>query len=183
MLKLEDNPPIVNPEVADVADLPGPWWVGHTKARNEKAFAWDLYRRQVPYFLPMVERATFSGGRKRRGMRPLFGGYVFFCGDDTIRYAAMTTDRLCQIIEVKDQAKLIRELSQLHRVIREGNELDAYPDLAVGARCRVRTGPLEGIEGIVVRRDGKLRFVLSVTMLGRGAELQIEPELIESVET
>ncbi len=56
MLKLNDNPPIVYPEGASVADLPGQWWVAHTKARFEKAFAWDLLGRGIPYFLPMMLR-------------------------------------------------------------------------------------------------------------------------------
>ena len=73
MLSPKANPPIASPG-APVSSFLGTWFVGHTKARLEKAFAWDLHARGVSYFLPMVDKITFSGGRKRHGMSPLFPG-------------------------------------------------------------------------------------------------------------
>ena len=81
MLAFADNPPVLSPGVRGVAERRGRWWVAHTKARCEKAFAGDLLPGRVAYFLPMTERASVSGGRKRRGMMPLFPSYVFFCGE------------------------------------------------------------------------------------------------------
>jgi hypothetical protein len=153
--------------------------VGHTKARCEKAFAFDLLARGVPYFLPMVETVRVSGGRKRRGMVPLFGGYVFFCGGDDERYAALATDRLCQVIEVADQGRLVRELSSLDKALAGRAPLDLYPFAAVGQRCRVVAGPFRGLEGIVVRRDGASRLVLEVRVLGQGASMEIDAALLE----
>lgn len=182
MLKLDDNPPIMYPEDQMPSGVAGVWWVGHTKARNEKALAWELRGKGIAYFLPMVERVIFSGGRKRRGMSPLFPGYLFFCGDEMARYTAMTTNRLAQTIEVKDQPLLVRELTHLHQAIKAGMSLDPYPELAVGSRCRVKAGPMLGIEGTLIRRDGVTRLALNVSLLGQGAELQIEPELVEAID-
>jgi len=77
MLKISENPPILPPEVKTVSELTGQWWVAHTKSRFEKAFAWDLLRRGIGYFLPLVERVRVSGGRHRRVLAPLFPSYVF----------------------------------------------------------------------------------------------------------
>src|SRR5690349_8279790 len=77
MLKFSDNPAVLYPQSATIADLNGRWSVVHTKPRAEKAFARDLADRNVAYFLPMIEKSTFSGGRKRRGMMALFPSYVF----------------------------------------------------------------------------------------------------------
>src|SRR5207248_10893507 len=106
MLKLSDNPAMLYPPAASPGELRGPWWVAHTKARCEKVFAEDLAARKIAYFLPMIERVTFSGGRKRRGMAPLFASYVFFCGNEQDRQAALLTDRLCRVIEVTAQQQL-----------------------------------------------------------------------------
>ena len=38
-------------------------------------------------------------------------------------------------------------------------QLDPYPALAVGRRCRIRVGAFQGLEGIVVRRN-KLTNIL-----------------------
>lgn len=184
MLKLSDNPPILfPPDAAGPAALAGPWWVARTKARFEKSFAADLVARNVGYFLPMIERVTFSGGRKRRGLMPLFNGYVFFCGSDETRYRALLTDRLAQVIEVRDQIKFVDEIAALHRVIQSGAALDPYPFATVGRRCRVARGPLMGTEGTVIHRDGASpRLVLGVSMLAQGAALDIDVDVLEAIE-
>ena len=88
----------------------------------------------------------------------------------------------CQVIAVADQDQLGAELEQLYRVLREGRVTDPYPGMAVGVRCRVTAGPLKGIAGTLIRRDGALKFVLQISILGQGAELMIEPELVEALE-
>jgi hypothetical protein len=179
MLSITDNPPPRWPAAGPLADLSGRWWVAHTKARCEKAFAFDLLARRIPYFLPMVERVRVSGGRKRRALMPLFPGYVFFHGGPDQRYRALATDRLCQVIEVADQARLARDLAGLERALGAGAPLDPYPFAALGRRCRVVAGPFEGLEGIVVRRDGSARLVIEVGMLGQGAAMEIDADLLE----
>ena len=137
MLRLHDNPPILWPRVESLAELPGRWWVAHTRSRAEKAFAWDLVRLNVGYFLPMVLRTRVSGRRKRTALLPLFRGYVFFCGTEENRYQAMRTDRLCRTISAADQRHLIAELCHLHRGLQGKADLDPYPHAAIGRRCRV----------------------------------------------
>ena len=119
MLRFCDNPEIVHPRTDDLATIPGRWFIGHTRARCEKAFAVDLAARNIPYVLPMVERVTFSGGRKRRGMLPLFTSHVFFAGDERTRDQAIHTSRLCRAIEVVDQPRLIADLSIVLRLLIE----------------------------------------------------------------
>ena len=182
MLKLTDNPPILSPTVDRLADLSGRWWVGHTRARFEKAFARDLLRREIGYFLPMIQRVTFSGGRKRRGMAPLFPSYVFFCGHDNDRRAALTTNRLCQTIDVPDQQALIAELSALERALAGEAPLDPYPFAAVGERCRVKAGPFLGLEGLVIRRSRHTQIVLSVSILAQAVAMEIDAGLLEPLD-
>jgi hypothetical protein len=186
MLSLNENPPIKPDAVAALgtfAEVQGEWFVGHTKSRNEKAFAWELVRRDVPFFLPMVEKVTFSGGRKRRNMAALFPGYVFFAGDGETRYQAMTTGRLCQVIEVTERQQFVEEIQQIDRVLGGGGAIDFFPHTAVGNRVRIIAGPYEGNVGTVVDRgvqdgaddDDSLYVVISVTILGVGAGVKVPP--------
>ena len=179
MLKLSDNPPILPPSVESIADLQGEWYVAHTKARCEKALAWDLLHHGIGYFLPLVERITFSGGRKRRVLKPLFPSYLFFCGDRKDRYVAMTTNRICRAIEVADQPTLTAELAALESVIRGKAPLDLYPRPAVGRRCRVTMGPFEGLEGTMIDGTNSGRLVLAVSFISQGAAMEIDAALLE----
>jgi len=179
MLKLNENPPTLLPSVKTLTEMNGTWWIAHTKSRFEKVFAWDLHRRGIGYFLPMIERIKISGGKKRRVMSPLFPSYVFFCGSDADRYAAMATDRLCQTLDVPDQSKLIIELDNIEKAMEGKAELDPYPFAAVGERCRIIAGPFSGLEGIVVSRDKMARLVLQVSILGQGAAIELDAGLLE----
>ena len=182
MLKLSDNPSFLLPGVESLVEHNGTWWVAHTKARFEKAFAWDMFRRGIGYFLPMREKIIFSGGRKRCVMMPLFKSYVFFCGTEEDRYTALTTNRLCQTIEVFDQEGLITELRAIEKAVLNKIDLDMYPHLPIGSRSRVISGPMIGTEGVIIaRKDEKARMVLEVTILGRGAVLEVDADLLEAI--
>ena len=181
MLKLSENPPILPPPSEAVADLLGQWRVAHTKARFEKALAWDLLGRGIGYFLPMIERVRVSGGRKRRVLLPLFPSYVFLCGTEEDRYDALATNRICQVIEVSDQAGLVDELTAIERAIKGNAQLDSYPQVAVGQRCRISAGLFQGLEGIVIQRSNKARFVLQINFISQGAVMEVDADLLDEI--
>ena len=180
VLKLEDNPPVLPAGIEALDQIKGTWWVAHTKSRFEKAFAWDLLRRGIGYYLPLVERVRISGGRRRKVLAPLFTSYVFFCGDENARYTALTTDRLCQTIAIPDQEQFLSQIAAVHKAMSSNAQLDPYPFLATGKRCRIVGGPFMGIEGIVISRDRKARIVLEVSILGQAVVMEIDPSLLEA---
>jgi transcription antitermination factor NusG len=182
MLKASENPPMLPPSVESVRDLAGCWWIAHTKARFEKALARDLLRCAAGYYLPLMERVNISRGRKSKSLKPLFPSYVFVCGTEDDRSAALKTNRICRMIEVPDQTALIDELANIEKAIAGSVQLDPYPFAVKGRRCRVSAGPLQGLEGIVVRRAGTSVLVLQVNMIAQAATLQIDADLLSPVD-
>lgn len=181
MLKLEDNPPILYPANTSLAEIDGLWWVAHTKARNEKALAWFLAKQNIAYFLPLRDKLTVRKGRRFKALLPLFSGYVFFNGDRDIRYSALTSNRIAQVIEVVDQAKLVHELTQIHTALSKGARLDPHPHLKEGDRCRVIAGPLAGTEGFLLRKKSITKLVLQIDILGQAAAVEIDADLLEPI--
>ncbi len=174
-----ENPAVLTPQVKSLTELSGTWWVAYTKSRFEKAFAWDMSNQGIGYFLPMREKTIFSGGRKRRVMIPLFSSYVFVCGNEHDRYSALATNRLCYMVDVNDQEQFVQELSRIEKVILSRAVIDNYPSLPEGALCRVISGPMEGIEGVVLKRKGaKAQMVLEVTILGQSAVVEVDADLL-----
>lgn len=182
MLKLSENPPMLPDSVACVSELSSRWWVAHTKARFEKAFCWDMLNRGIGYYLPLLDRVRVYRGKKRHVLMPLFSSYVFLCGSPEDRLSALATNRLCQVISVPDQEQFVSELSSIEQALSGSAELDPYPHAAVGKRCRITAGPFSGMEGIVVQRANVTRLVLQVSMLGQGAAMEIDADLLEAVE-
>ncbi len=159
-----------------------PWMVLHTRSRQEKAVARFLRASGLTFYLPLVERVTFIRGRKLRSRVPLFPGYVFLSGDLDDGYAAISTRRVCQLIQVRDQDRLVDEMEHVAAALGFGAELVRAPFAVVGTRCRVVRGPFEGIEGVVSCRLGNDRLGLQIHALGQAAVLEIDADLLEPVE-
>lgn len=157
----------------------GTWWVLHTRARNEKTVAEILARQGVSYFLPLVHYRRRYAGRLRNVQIPLFPGYVFLCGGLAERQLALRTNRVAHVLDVPDQERLRHDLLQVARVVLSDDAVDLCPRLMVGARCRVISGSLKGVEGVVIRRRGPWRVYVGVDFLGQSAELEIESTLLE----
>ena len=179
MLKLSENPAITFPEDAAIADMAGTWWVAHTKPRQEKAFAHDLRRQDVSYFLPLVEKERFIRGRKFRPLMPLFPGYVFVCGTEDDRLDTFRRNRVVRTIPVVDQQQLIRELTQVQQALEADAPVDPWPYLKRGRLCQVKSGPMRGMEGIISERKSVTRLVLRVATLGQAVALEIDAALLE----
>lgn len=182
MLSLKDNPPLLSASAASPAELQGTWWIAHTKARFEKAFAWDLIDLNIGYFLPMIERERIVSGKRRRGVYPLFSSYVFVCGDEESRSNAFRTGRIASAIPVRDQKLLISQLESLHRALIGDAQLELYSSLAVGTRCKITSGPMAGLEGVIIERGGTARIVLEISVLGQGAAFPVDADLLEKLE-
>ncbi len=179
MLKPSENPPLIWPEAESIRDFVGQWWVVHTKSRNEKALAHDLVGRNICYFLPMSWKVRQRSRRTFRSLLPLFGGYLFFCGDESQRIELLQTNRVANLINVKDQQNLIDELVQIEQALRAGVPLTPHKYVKAGQKCRVIAGPLLGLEGVVVRAKGVMRLVLQVDILGQAASVEIDLDMIE----
>lgn len=182
MLKVSENPPTIWPEVESLRDLVGEWWVVHTKSRNEKALAHDLIRREISYFLPMSWNVRRRSRRTIRSLLPLFGGYLFFCGQENERTELLRTDRVANLIKVKDQETLVNELLQIEQALRAGAPLVPHKYVRAGQKCRVKAGPLLGLEGVVATAKGAMRLILQVDMLGQAASVEIDIDMIETLD-
>ncbi len=182
MLKVSDNPPTTWPEGGSIADFVGEWWVAHTKSRNEKALAHDLIRREISYFLPMSWNVRRKSRRTIRSLLPLFAGYLFCCGKEGDRLELLRTDRVANVIEVTDQEQFVKELLQIEQALRAGVPLTPHKYVKKGQKCRVTAGPLLGLEGVVTQTRGAMRLVLQVDMLGQAASVEIDLDMIETLD-
>lgn len=170
---LLDSPP---------AGLDSCWWVIYTKPRQEKALARDLFAQRVPYFLPLLKNTVLRRGRPQVSFLPMFRGYVFIFAAEEQRVRALKTNRICRVLEVKDQEQLLADLRRVQQTIASGLPLTVESRLANGDRVRVRYGPLAGMEGVVIVRRGKTRLLVAVHFLQQGASVEIDDFLLEPID-
>jgi len=181
LLKLSENPPAIWPDDKSINEFTGKWWVVHTKSRNEKALAWQMQRANVSYFLPMTKKVSKNKGRTIRSLLPLFTGYLFFCGSEDDRLTVLQTNRVANLIEVKEQDRFLKDLSPIETVIKQGENIQPHVYIKAGQKCRVTAGPLLGTEGIAEISTEGTKLVLQVDMLGQATSVEIATDMIEMI--
>lgn len=168
--------------VASIDTTDVAWRVLRTRPRQEKAVASVLEAGGFTHYLPLIRRVRHYGHRRRETRGPLFPSYVFAKGTLEAAYFAISTRRVVQVVEVADQSRLDGELAQIRRALEAGAGLDPYPYLKEGKMARVRSGPFAGIEGLIESKGRDDRLVLRVEALAQAVSLEIDADLIESIE-
>lgn len=162
-----------------VAQVTGAWHVLYVKSRQEKALGSDLERLGISFYLPLISKVTCYGSRRFRVQLPLFPGYMFLQGtrDDVIQ--ADRTRRLVRSLPVVDQRQLGWELDNIRLALQRGADLGSYRPIQNGSRVYVKSGPFQGLQGIVENHAQANRLVLQVEMLGQAVSMEIDRDLLE----
>ena len=103
-----------------------------------------------------------------------------FSGDDG-RYDAMKTNCISRCLDVVDQQQLVFDLQQIRQLIESNAPLTPEQRIAAGTRVRVRSGPMVGLEGEVLKRRGETRLLVAIEFLQQGASVLIEDYQLEEI--
>lgn len=66
------------------------------------------------------------------------------------------------------------EIEAVFRIINSGCYSEPWRFLQVGQRVRLDSGPLRGLEGILVSEGGSFRVIASVTLLRRSVAVEVD---------
>jgi transcriptional antiterminator RfaH len=157
------------------------WWLAHTRPRQEKAVAADLFALSVGFYLPLLTRKSLTRGRPRMARVPLFPGYVFVFGSEEDRLSALKTNRLLTVQYVPDGERLRKDLVQFWELIAAGARLTRESRLTAGERVRIKAGPFRDTEGVVLRRNGKTELLVAIDFLRQGASLEVDECMLEPI--
>lgn len=161
----------------------GRWWAIYTLPRREKELVRRLRGLGIWHYCPLVARKYRSpAGRRRTVWVPLFPSYVFLLGTEMDRYQAFSTQCVSRTLEVADQQELVQDLLRIRRMIESGLPVTPEAHLEPGHRVRIRSGPLIGLEGVVIRRRGQDRLLVAVQFLQKGASVEIADFQVERID-
>jgi transcription antitermination factor NusG len=80
------------------------------------------------------------------------------------------------LLDVVDEAKMLKQLRQVRRVLTEGATVDVCPYLKKGEMVRVVTGPFKGMEGLVSKIKGKTRVIINVDMIQQAVAVEVDAD-------
>ncbi len=128
------------------------WWVLHTRPRQEKSLARDLYASRIPYFLPLSPRQTRIRNRIMTSYVPLFSSYLFLHANHEDRVSALSSSRVVRSIPVPDEQQLVRDLARGPSVASIRGKRHAEDRMVPGAIVAIQSGPLAGLRARSSRR-------------------------------
>ncbi len=176
---------VENDPASDGSGLSCPWYALHTRHQHEKAVAQILSNKGFEIFLPLYPVAHRWQDRTKQLLLPLFPCYVFLRGELEHRLQILTTPGVHTIVGWAGRPAIISqaEIDAVRRVVESSLRVEPHPFLKCGDWVRVRSGPLQGLEGILVRKKNLFRLVLSVELLGRSAAVEVDVRMVERVAT
>ena len=160
------------------------WYAVHTRSRHEKQVNLFLSERGVETFLPLVHTLSRRRDRKKYVDIPLFPGYLFVFAEKERLYDVKYTRGVTRIIgtdlgvptPIPD-----KQILDIKSVMETEVQLDPFPYLKKGRMVRVKSGPLKGMEGILVERKGHYKLVIRIDLLQKGAAAEVYISDIEPI--
>lgn len=151
------------------------WYAVYTCANHEKRVAEQLIERNVEHFLPLYETVRRWKDRRVRLQLPLFPGYLFV--------RLLLRDQI-RVLQVPSVVRLLGfgehpialpegEIEALRNGL-DGRWAQPHPYLTTGKRLRIKSGPLAGVEGILSRRKGGFRVVLSIELIKTSVAVEVD---------
>jgi transcription antitermination factor NusG len=161
----------------------GNWYALYTCARHEKRVAEQIEQRHISCFLPLYRSMRRWNDRCRELELALFPGYVF---------VRITSQDKLRVLNVPGAVRLVtfnghpaalpeQEIECLRRRQSNYGTIEPHPYLRVGRRVRVRSGPMQGLEGIIRRTKDKCRVVFSLDLIMRSVVVEVDEADLESV--
>ena len=152
------------------------WYAVYTSANHERCVADQFALRDVEHYLPVYESVRKWKDRKVRLQLPLLPGYVFVRLPLRERLKVLQVPGVACLVGFGGRPAAIsdEEVERIHKIQDLGACAMPHPFLTAGKRVRVSAGPLAGLMGILVRRKGRVRFVVSVEMIQRSVAVELD---------
>lgn len=153
------------------------WFTLRVKSRHEHIVALALRGKGFEEFLPLYTRIARWSDRTKTTALPLFPGYVFCRMCPNNRLPILTIPGTLHFVANGKELVPIdeEELTAIQIAVRAELNPEPVEFQATGQRLQLRSGPLAGVQGILVGTP-KRRLVVSLTSLQRSVAVEIKAE-------
>jgi len=161
------------------------WFALHTRARHEKVVEYKLRERGGGTFVPLVTEIHRWSDRKKKVQLPLFSSYVFarLTPSKVDRLRVLAIDGIFSFVGVRGEGTPIpqEQIEGVRALVEGGLPWSAHPFLKIGQRVRIRSGALDGVEGILINRTGDSTLVISVDAIQRSLSVRVAGYDVEPI--
>ena len=160
-----------------------PWFALQVRARHEVGVADYLNGKGYEWFLPQYTLRKRWSDRVKEVEAPLFPGYLFCRFNPLDRLPILKTPGVIQVVGNNRQPIAVdeQEIRAIQALVASGVPNRPWPFMEIGDKVRIDSGPLRGLEGLLVEFKGNHRLVLSVTLLQRWVAVEMDSALVTSL--
>jgi transcription antitermination factor NusG len=159
------------------------WYAVYTWARHEKNVALQLHQRSIPYYLPLYKTIhRWKNGNAQLEL-PLLPGYLFVHIPLKDRLRPLQVSGVVRLVGFNGHPVPLAdsEIQSLINFSVQGIRTEPHQYLTVGERVRIQSGPLQGLEGILLRKKSSFRVVVSVDLIMRSVVVDVDASDLEPV--
>jgi transcription antitermination factor NusG len=159
------------------------WYALYTAPRHEKLVADQIHQQGIECFLPLYRSVRHWKDRRKELAMVLFPGYVFvqMASQNRLRILQMPGAVRFVSFNGKPAALPDQEIENLRTHLSNTGMIEPHPYLSEGQRVRVCSGPLRGLEGIILRTRDCCRIVLSIHLIMRSVAVEVDDGDVELV--
>lgn len=152
------------------------WYALRTKSRHEKLVRDQLNRKGIEPLLPTVKRLSQWKDRKKEIELPLFSGYCFVRFSQEDKLAVQEVAGVVEVVGQRHYPEPIpdEEINALKALMTSVLPYDPHPYLHEGIVVEVVHGPLQGVHGILLRKEKHHRLVIGIRLIQQGAVVEID---------
>jgi transcription antitermination factor NusG len=160
------------------------WYVLYLRSRYEKRVHEELLRRGIESFLPVVTEVRQWSDRKKKVEVPLFPGYDFVRIELTQKLRVLQVEGVVKFVSIgnsrpdpvpDEQIESLKLVIVTPRTLRKENPLHG------GELVRVKSGPLAGAQGFVVRAKNSTRVVISIESIQQAVSVEVSADQLETI--
>jgi transcription antitermination factor NusG len=158
------------------------WYAVYTRTHHEKTVAHQLIDRGIENFLPLYKVIhNWTNNRKAALDLPLFPNYLFVFIASRERVRTLEVPGVVSLVGQGSTPAPLPEIEiQSLRSALAARKLEPHSYITAGAKARIVTGPLTGLEGVVLRtKSGGLRVILSVDMIRQSVAVEVSADELE----
>ena len=160
------------------------WFAIFTVHQHEQKVVERLRCREIESFVPTYEEKRIWKDRQKKTLiLPLFPTYVFarLNRHDYARvYESASVRRI--VGNLRGPVALSEKEVEFLRSDRIRSQIRPYKGLVIGKKVRIRSGhPMAGVEGVLVREEKGLKFVVSVPMINQHAAVHVSAADLEAL--
>ena len=151
------------------------WYALRTRSRHEKVVRDQLLIQGIEPLLPTVKRLSQWKDRKKEIEVPLFSGYCFVRFASDQKLPVLKTIGVVDIVGgQRSEAIPDDEVMAIKTLMTTVLPYDSHPYLHEGMQVEVIRGPLQGVHGILLRKEKRHRLVLGVRLIQQAAAVEID---------